>query len=82
MALAKRAATLDAVSYRTPDAAARDAAIAAWLSVAGDRRSQLRDVLRGVTELESNPQGLSPQEIEANHELLLQLLAALDAIED
>jgi hypothetical protein len=59
-----------------------EAAIAAWLSVVGDRHSRLRQVLRGVTEVESIQDylELDYEDIEIDQALLTRLLVGISAI--
>jgi hypothetical protein len=54
-----------------------EAAIAAWLSVAGDRHSRLRRALRDVNEPEAIMEYFAHEDIEIDHELLDRLLTGL-----
>jgi hypothetical protein len=57
-----------------------EAAIAAWLSVVGDRHSRLRQVLRGATEVEFIPDYLDFEEAEIDQALLKRMLVGLARI--
>jgi hypothetical protein len=54
-----------------------EAGIAAWLSVAGDRHSRLRRVLRGMSEPEVIMDYFAHEDIEIDQALLSRLLVGL-----
>ncbi|MDR2252578.1 MAG: hypothetical protein LBD97_01730 [Bifidobacteriaceae bacterium] len=54
-----------------------EAAIAAWLSVVGDRNSRLRRALRGGPDTEPDPDDFLNQEFQVDHALLKRLLIGL-----
>jgi hypothetical protein len=82
-------ATSTAIAVQEPPAAAArrsahdvEAAIAAWLSVAGDRHSKLRQVLRGGSEPQTVQDflALDYEEVEIDDALLRRLLVGISCI--
>jgi hypothetical protein len=72
----KRSVSIDSeVAAAADEAAAADGvSFSAWLSEAAERRLQVREGLRGVSDWEANAGALSPEELAAGEVLLDRLL--------